>query len=162
MTLQKRAGGWAIVISLIVAFALMALPLPAWAHLWRPAWVTLALIYWCIAVPQRVGVGVGWTLGLLLDVMTGTLLGQHAMALTMVAYLSLKFHLRIRMLPLWHQGFSVFLLVLLDQSLAAWVRGIQGHSIPAGAVLAPAVTSTLLWPWVFVILRDVRRKHQVS
>jgi len=108
-----------------------------------------------------VGVGVGWVLGLLLDVMTGTLLGQHALSLSLVAFLALRLHLRVRVLPAWQQGISVFLLVVLDRALSLWVTGIQGMPTEAKAIWAPAATSTLLWPWLYVILRDVRRRYQV-
>ena len=155
-------GLLAIATSFVVAFLLTALPLPQWAEPWRPAWVTLVLIYWCLAVPQRVGVLVGWTLGLLLDAMTGTLLGQHALSLSLVAFLSLRLHLRVRVLPVWQQGLTVFLLVVLDRALSLWVTGIQGMPTQALSIWAPAVTSTLLWPWLFVVLRDVRRRYQVS
>ena len=162
MSLIRHHGGKAIVASFIVALMLTTLPLPDWAAAWRPPWVTLVLIYWCLAVPERVGVGIGWLLGLLLDVMTGTLLGQHALALTLVAFIALRFHKRVRVLPLWHQGISVFLLVLLDRSIAVWVKGMQGVSTADGLALAPALASALLWPWVFIILRDVRRKYRVA
>ncbi len=162
MTPARHHGGWTITTSFLVAFMLTALPLPDWAEPWRPAWVTLVLIYWCLAVPQRVGVGVGWVLGLFLDVMTGTLLGQHALGLALVAYLAVKFHLRVRAVPLWHQGISVFLLVLLERSLALWVKGIQGLPAQDSLVWVPALVSAVLWPWVFVILRDIRRRYKVS
>ena len=157
----RYQGSLTIAASFLVALMLTALPLPQWAEPWRPAWVTLVLIYWCLAVPQRVGVGVGWVLGLLLDVMTGTLLGQHALSLSLVAFLALKLHLRVRVLPPWQQGISVFLLVVLDRALSLWVTGIQGMPTEAKAIWAPAATSTLLWPWLYVILRDVRRRYQV-
>jgi rod shape-determining protein MreD len=156
------AGGIAIGASFVVAFLLTALPLPHWAEPWRPAWVTLVLTYWCLAVPQRVGVLVGWTLGLLLDVMTGTLLGQHALSLSLVAFLALRLHLRVRVLPLWQQGLTVFVLVVFDRALSLWVTGIQGMATDAVSIWAPAATSTLLWPWLFVVLRDVRRRYRVS
>ena len=162
MSLVRHQGGKAIIISFLMAFMLTALPLPDWADAWRPPWVTLVLIYWCLAVPDRVGVGIGWALGLFLDVMTGTLLGQHALGLTLVAFISLRFHKRVRVLPLWHQGISVFLIVVLDRSIALWVKGIQGLSTSDGVVFAPALTSAILWPWVFILLRDVRRKYRVA
>ena len=160
--LVKHQGGAAILASFLIAFMLTALPLPDWAEAWRPPWVTLVLIYWCLAVPERVGVGIGWMLGLLLDVMTGTLLGQHALGLSLVAFIALRFHKRVRVLPLWHQGIFVCLLVLLERSLGAWVKGIQGLPGSDTLVFAPAATSALLWPWVFIILRDVRRKYRVA
>jgi rod shape-determining protein MreD len=159
---ETREGGWAILASFAFALTLSALPLPHWADPWRPAWVTLVLVYWCLAVPERVGVGAGWTLGLLLDVMTGTLLGQHALGLTLVAFLALRLYQRVRALPAWQQGASVFLLVVLDRALSLWVTGIQGMSTQAQAIWGPAVTSTVLWPWLFVLLRDVRRRYQVA
>ncbi len=162
MSLVRHQGGKAIVISFLVAFMLMAVPLPQWADVWRPPWVTLVLIYWCLAVPDRVGVGIGWILGLFLDVMTGTLLGQHALGLTLVAFITLRFHKRVRVLPLWHQSVSVLLLVVLDRSIALWVKGIQGLSTTDGVVFSPALTSAILWPWAFIILRDVRRKYHVA
>ncbi len=159
---MKPEGGWAIVLSFVVAFMLMTMPWPDWAHLWRPSWLTMVLIYWCLAVPRRVGIGVGWMLGLFQDVLMGTLLGQHAMGMALVAFFSLKFHLRIRVLPYWQQGISVFLLVLLERSLAVWVKGMQGSPTPDWAVWPPALTSMLLWPWLFITLRDIRRKYHVS
>ena len=87
MNLVKHNGGWAIVTTIVIAIGLTSLPLPSWADAWRPAWLALALIYWCMAVPARVGVGVGWILGLTLDISTGTLFGQHALGLALVAYL---------------------------------------------------------------------------
>lgn len=157
-----RRGTVTIVVSFVLALMLTALPLPSWAEPWRPAWVTLVLVYWVLALPHRVGVGVGWVLGLLLDVMMGTLLGQHALSLALVAFLALRLHQRLRVLPAWQQGASIFLLVVLDRALSLWVTGIQGMPTEARAIWAPAVTSTVLWPWLFVVLRDVRRRYKVS
>jgi rod shape-determining protein MreD len=158
-----RPGGiLAVAASFLLAFLLTAMPLPQWAEPWRPAWVTLVLIYWCLSVPHRVGVVVGWTVGLLLDALTGTLLGQHGLGLALVAFLTLRLHLRLRVLPLWQQGATVFLLVLLDRAFSLWVTGIQGMATEAVSIWAPAATSTLLWPWLFVVLRDVRRRYPLS
>ena len=85
LSLNKNNGTWVIVASLIVAFMLTAMPLPSWAVSWRPAWVAMVLIYWCMALPQRMGIGISWVLGLLLDVQQGTILGQHAIGLAIVA-----------------------------------------------------------------------------
>lgn len=162
MTLDRHRGGAVIVISFVIALILTELPLPTWAAVWRPAWIALVLIYWCMAVPQRVGVGVGWSLGLILDLLLGTLLGQHALGLSIVAFVTHKLHQRVRVLPLWQQGISVFALVLLYQMLVMWVNGIQGRPIDPWAYWAAPLTSTVLWPWTFVVLRDVRRKYRVS
>jgi len=162
VTFARHHGGWVIVTSLVAALVLATLPVPAWAAPWRPAWVALVLIYWCMAVPGRIGLGTGWVLGLLLDIHSGSLLGQHALGLTIVAYATHRLHKQVRVLPLWQQGLSVFLLIGLYNALMLWVNGIQGAPIAATAFVASPLTSMLLWPWVFVILRDVRRKYRVS
>ena len=162
MTVSRRAGAWAVTISFVAALMLTALPMPAWAALWRPAWVALVLIYWCMAVPGRVGVLSGWVLGLFLDVMSGSLLGQHALGLALVAFVTHKTHRRVRVLPLWQQGISVFGLVFVYQVIVLWINGIRGMPVLASAYWAAPLTSTILWPWIFVVLRDVRRKYHVA
>lgn len=159
---RRRHGGWVIVLSFVVALTLTALPLPDWAAVWRPAWVALVLIYWCMAVPERVGVGVGWFVGLLLDVLMGSLLGHHALGLSVVAFVTHKLHQQVRVLPLWQQAISVFGLVLIYEVLVLWINGIRGIPVQAWAYLSAPVTSMVLWPWISIILRDARRKYGVS
>ncbi len=157
-----RTGYTAIVLSFVVALMFTALPMPPWAALWRPAWVALVLIYWCMAAPTYTGVVMGWTLGLFLDVLAGSLLGQHALALAIVAFVAHRFHRQVRVLPIWQQGVSVFGLVFLYQALILWITGIQGMPILAAAYWSSPLVSMLLWPWIFIVLRDVRRRYRVA
>ena len=149
-------------MSFVVSLMLTALPMPEWASLWRPAWVALVLIYWCMALPARSGVLVGWSVGLLLDVMTGTLLGQHALALAVTAFVANKLHQRVRVLPIFQQGVTVFGLVFVFQALVLWINGIKGMPVTLAAYLTAPLVSALLWPWVFVLLRDTRRRFVVN
>ena len=162
MNSSKQNGGWIIFSSFLVALMLTAMPLPEWAINWRPAWVAMVLIYWCMALPQRVGIGVGWSLGILLDVLQGTLLGQNAIGLAILAFLTLKSHQRVRMYPLIQQAMVICLLVLVYQLLSLWVRGIMGVPPGSWTYWMPVFTSMVLWPWLFIILRDIRRRYHVS
>jgi rod shape-determining protein MreD len=155
-------GSWIIGLTFVLALMLTALPMPDWAALWRPAWVALVLIYWCMALPSRAGVFMGWSVGLLLDVMTGTLLGQHALALGVTAFIAHKLHRRVRVLPIWQQGVTVFGLVFVFQALVLWINGIKGMPVSLVAYLAAPLVSMLLWPWIFVVLRDARRRFDVG
>ncbi len=161
MSLARHHGGATIAFTFIAALMLTMLPLPDWAALFRPEWVALVLIYWCLALPDRVGVGIGWSTGLLLDVIKGALLGQHALALALVAYLTLHLHQRIRVFPLWQQSLFVMLMVALNQMLVLWINGVIGQSPNSWLYWLPSLTSMLLWPWVFLILRDLRRQFRV-
>lgn len=157
-----RSGYIAILLSFLVALMLTALPMPVWAALWRPAWVALVLIYWCMAAPTYTGVVMGWVLGLFLDVLVGALLGQHALALAMVAFVAHRFHRQVRVLPIWQQAVSVFGLVFIYQALILWITGIQGMPILAAAYWSSPLVSMLLWPWIYIVLRDVRRRYLVA
>ena len=160
-TVIQHRGGATILLTFILALLLQMFALPDWAQSLRPDWITLVLIYWCIALPERVGVGVGWLAGLMLDVSNGALLGQNALTLAIVAYLALRLHQRIRLFPLWQQSVSVLLLITLHLMLVLWIKGAVGQSTETWAYWLPALTSTLLWPPVYIVLRGLRRSYRV-
>ncbi len=147
-----------VLLSFLVALMLTSLPLPEIAIVFRPEWLMLVLIYWGMAIPDRIGIFTGWLLGLTLDVMYGSLLGQNAMALAIIAYLVNIFHLRIRMFPIWQQSFIVFLLAIVYLTLIAWIRGVAGEFPISWAYWIPALTSAFVWPFIYIILRDLRRQ----
>lgn len=162
MKLAKHHGGKIILITFIIALLLTIMPLPDWLRYARPDWVGLVLIYWCLAVPDRVGVNTGWLTGLLVDLLTGTLLGQHALSLTVVAWLTLKFHQRMRLFPVWQQAVTVMVLLIVHQLLALWISRIIGHPSAPWYVWMPAITGMLIWPLVFTALRGLRRGFRVD
>lgn len=162
MSTRAHHGGAVIVVSILAAYMLTVLPLPDWASVARPEWTALVLIYWCMAVPHRVGVTIGWLAGLGQDVVQATLLGQHALAYAVLAYLVLRLHQRIRVYPLPQQALIVLVLLLLVQLSQAVIAGLVDHPPPAMAYWLPAVTGTLLWPWIFILLRGARRRFGVQ
>jgi len=162
MTITPHRGGLIIIASFILALILTILPLPEWARPFRPAWHSLVLIYWCLATPQRVGVGIGWFLGLTIDVMTNTLLGQHAMELAITAFIAVKLHRRMRLFPLWQQALGIFLLLILEETLSLIVMGAIHRPTPTLSYWASPLVGMLLWPWIFIILRDLRQRFKVN
>jgi rod shape-determining protein MreD len=147
----------AIAGSLLAAGLLLSAPLPGWASAWQPPWLTLVLAYWCLAQPDRVGVTAGFTLGVLQDALTGAPLGQHALALALVAAAVLAEHQRLRVLPLWQQALLLAPLLAVHQLVLALVSGSGGRPVSA-AMLLPALSGALVWPWLFLTLRDLRRR----
>ena len=162
MTLVPQRGGLVILISFCVALLLMILPIPDWARYYRPQWVTLTLIYWALALPHRVGVGTGFVIGITLDVLTGTLLGEHALGFSVVAFVAIKLHQRIRAYPLWQQSLVVLALLVTDHLLRLWIMGATREQ-PPGMIywLIPPI-GAILWPWVYILLRDLRRRFRVQ
>ncbi len=162
MNVEQHHATWVIILSFFISFILAIIPLPDWAISWRPDWVALVLIYWCIALPQRVGIATGWFLGIILDVLHDTLFGQHALAFSLVAYISVKLHKQMRLFPRWQQATVVFALVVLIQLIGVWIHSLFGSPEMTQPLFSPALTSLLLWPWLFIILRDMRRTYKVS
>ncbi len=147
-----------IILSLIIGLILMIMPLPDWVQLYRPNWVALILIYWSMALPNQVGLWTAFITGLFVDVAQGTLLGQHALALVIIVYININFYQRVRVVPLPQQAAYVFVLLAIGQMIVAWVEGIVGRPVPILVFFSAPFIGMLIWPWVFVILRDIRRK----
>lgn len=157
MTAQPlRPRTAAIVTSLLAAALLTLAPVPEWAAPWQPPWLTLVLAYWCLAEPDRVGITACFVVGLLQDTLCGTPLGQHALAVTVVAAGVLAVHQRLRVLPLAQQALLLAPLLLLHQAIMGLVTGNAGRPVPP-TILGAALSGTLIWPWLFLALRELRR-----
>lgn len=158
---MTQSHSWFIVpMTFLVAFILTLLPMPEWTVWLRPAWVVMVVVYWIMMTPHRVNVGTAWLMGIFLDVLNGTLLGEHALAMTLVAYVVARIPSRLRMFLLLQQGFIIFLLVLLYQFVLFCVQGFLGQLPSTWLFWSPPVTSMLLWPWVFSIIRNCRRRFR--
>lgn len=153
---------WVVPLSFVIAFALTAVPLPDWALPWRPSWIAMVLMYWCVALPQRFGVLIGWFIGLLLDVMHGSILGQHAFGLAFVAYVALIYHQRIRVFPVAQQALFVAATVFVYSFAMLQIYNLLGSVDYAYSYLLGTLTTALLWPWIYYVLRDVRRRAQLT
>ena len=147
-----------VVISIIVALALTVVPWPEWAEPLRPLWVALTVFYWVIALPEHLGVLFAWVVGLLLDALTGTLLGAHALALTLVAFIAARTHLKLRMYPPWQQSFTVGLALALYAFVLFWIGGLTGAMTLPLDRFVPVAISMLIWPWIYMTLRALRRR----
>jgi rod shape-determining protein MreD len=150
-----------IPLSLILGLVLTMIPLPDWTQIYRPDWVAMILIYWSMAMPHRVGLWFAFFTGILVDVTQGTLLGQHSLALVLIIFINLNFYLRIRVMPLTRQALYVLVLLFINQFAVVWIEGIMQRSPPVMAYFAAPLVGMAIWPWVFIVLRDIRRKAQL-
>jgi rod shape-determining protein MreD len=161
MRVNYHHAGWVIWTSFILALMLSILPMPEWAGPYRPLWVLVTLIYWTVAVPERVGIAVGWTVGLFSDVLNDTLLGENALALAVVAWLCVRLGHRMRVASLPKQLLTICTLVIAHQLVILGVRMFTGDT-PQGAIYwLPVLTSAIIWPWVLSLLRDLRHRFRV-
>lgn len=159
----RRRDGGLIVISFVAAVILGAVRLPTWIDLFWPSWLTMVLIFWCLHRPNRVGIATGWLFGLLTDLLRGGLLGQHALALALVAFLSRKSRSRLRLAPVWQQAISVFVFVLIERLLVVWIiDGMIGYPPQDLKFLMPVPITLLAWPLITLLLSDLGGIHHVD
>ncbi|OPX54958.1 rod shape-determining protein MreD [Oceanospirillum multiglobuliferum] len=152
-----------LIISLSFLFALLlsAMPLPDRLLWFQPEWVSMVLIYWCIALPNRVGVFSGFFVGLCVDLLEGALLGQNALISAVLAALSLQLYQRLRNYGAWQQAMMVGVLIGISLMIAQWIQNLTGVAADTIAFMLPALTSTILWPWLFIAMRTIRRRFQI-
>ncbi len=134
------------------------IPVPTWAVWFRPAWMVLLLMYWIMQNPERFSLGVAWGSGILLDVLTGTLLGEHALALTIIAYLTIQVSQRMWLYPLWQQSLMVALFSFIYLLLLIWVQGMIGILSYAHFNWFMPLSNALVWPAIILLQEE---KHRV-
>jgi rod shape-determining protein MreD len=145
-----------VIITFIVGLMLTVMPLTDSVEPFRPDWLALVVIFWAMHLPRTWSVGSAWIIGIVLDVSYGTLLGQHALALCVIAFATVRFHLLMRVFPLSQLSATIFALLALYQFILFWVNGVAGVSAPTITSWAPVITGTLLWPFLFMFLSGVR------
>lgn len=153
---------WVIWLSLALALLLSVATLPKFMEVGRPLWLALFLTYWVLALPHRVGMTTAWCIGLLADVLNGTLLGQNALILTLITFLVLTLHQRLRMFPMWQQSMVLLVVFGLAQLVQLWLNALTGSRPPTLSFVLPALVSALLWPWICTILRSVHQRLSVN
>lgn len=156
MEFQQKSNLSLVAVSFLLAMLLSILPLPIdWAW-FRPEFVALLVIYWVMALPDRMGVGIAFAVGLVQDVVENATLGQHALALVAVAYVCVLSYQRIRNYALWQQSAWVFVLVGIHQLFWNWVHSLNGPAAQSLVFLVPALVSALLWPIVLIAMEALR------
>ena len=136
----------AVILSLVVAFALTILPVSEEWSLWRPEWLALTLVHWGLVSPKKSSLILAWFIGLLLDVVQGSVLGQHAFGLLLVLFITLRMRPRILKDSLFQQLFLLFLSLGTYLLINLWIMGVTGNTPPGWGYWLTVITSLLVWP----------------
>ncbi|MHB1543098.1 MAG: rod shape-determining protein MreD [Gammaproteobacteria bacterium] len=150
-----------IVMTLIIALILSILPFPHWYVVGRPLWLPLVAGYWCLAAPRRMGILTAWLAGFCFDAARASPLGEHALALSVIAYVIQRYHLQIRTLHIGQQMLTLGGIFLVYEFLIFWINGIISKPGPLLPYSLPVFVSVCLWPPVFMGLRFIRRRYRV-
>jgi len=145
-----------VLACIVAALMLTIAPMPDWASPFRPDWVALTLIYWAMTLPRTYSVGTAWIVGIVMDVAQGTLLGQHAIALCFIVYITVKFHLQFRVFPTSQMSATVFAMLALYQFILFWINGVAGVTTSAITYWGPVITGALIWPLLTMFFGGLR------
>jgi rod shape-determining protein MreD len=152
----------AIVLSIVIALVLQIMPMPSMVSVYRPDWVFVVLGYWALALPTRVNVGVVFFVGLILDILLGTSIGVHSFAMSLSIYVLAANYQRLRNYSVWQQAMIIGILDALYNLIVFWLMHLLTDIYFLLAYMWPVVTSMVIWPWIFWLLRRVRRQLHLS
>lgn len=146
MIANKQVSDLLIAASLGVALVLVMLPLPAWATSIRPAFFVITVLFWALMQPLRFGISMAWCCGLLVDVLYGTPLGQHGLALAVAAYMTIKVRELMWIFPHWQQALVLLPILVVYEFILFWIDGILGYDVAPLQRWLPAIASAVIWP----------------
>lgn len=142
-----------ITLSLVFAILSNIIPVTPTLALIYPLWLPLILIYWVMVVPEHIHFSLVWCMGLIIDVLHGSYLGEHSLVLCIIKFLAYHFHLQFRMFPLTQQILFVFMLLLIYSSLLAWIQLLLKVNVQLSWLWTPLIVSALIWPLLQKILK---------
>lgn len=138
------------------------MPLPIAVDAFRPDWVLVVVLYWCLALPNRVNVITAWLFGLLIDILLGSTLGVHAAAMALTVFIIAGNFQKIRNFSVWQQALIVGVLSALYHLLVFWFQRFLTDAVFVPQYLYPVITTVILWPWAFLLLRKIRRHFKIK
>ena len=141
-----------LLLTALVALILTVLPLPRWLDVVRPAFLVLTVLYWSVNAPRAGGLAIGFFAGLMLDVFQGPVLGEHALALSLITYIAVREHQRIRSKPAIQQALIVFPALMLYELVLFMIDGWTGHPVTSPLRWVHTVSGALIWPPAAAIL----------
>ena len=146
-----------VAVTLLVGLMLDILPLPTSINWLAPHWSLLILVFWIMQMPFLVNVCAAFITGILLDLLKGSLLGEHAFALVVVAYLVVKTYRLFAKQSVLQQSFFIFGFTLIYQIIIVVINAIIGQLHFSWLFWLAAITSAIFWPLVSVLLCSLRK-----
>ncbi len=156
--LQGRMVVW---FTFLIALILQTIPWPGELDLFRPSWLILVTGYWAMALPHRVSVGTALVLGLIWDLLLGSTLGIRGMVMSVVVFILATNFLVLRNMAYWQQALFVASLTILAKVLEFLGEFLIQDVTFDPVVLWVGVINCILWPWLFLLLRRIRRHWHI-
>lgn len=150
-----------IFLTIMAAVLLSLLPLPEVLQQFKPYWLAMVLIYWTLETRDIISLGLAFLVGLALDILSGALMGLHALSLVIMVFLVRRFRSRLRFFPPWQQALSVLGLLVNDRIILIWIIVLLGEPLPTWKYWLPPLVGMALWPWLFLFLDRIRSRMRL-
>jgi len=147
-----------IFLSLVAAALLSLLPVPEVLTPFKPYLVAMVIIYWSLETHGIISLGLAFLIGILVDTLTGSLMGMHALSLVVMVFLVQRFRSRLRFFPPWQQALSVLGLLVNDRIILIWISVFLGEPLPTWKYWLPPLVGMALWPWLFLGMDRLRSR----
>jgi rod shape-determining protein MreD len=160
---SSRESRRLIFLTILATVLFSLIPLPGVLWPFKPYLVALVVIYWSLETQDTISLGLAFLIGLVLDILSGSLMGLHALSLVVMVFLVQHFRSRLRFFPPWQQALSVFGLLVNDRIILIWITVLLGEPLPTWEYWLPPLIGMALWPWLFLLLDRVRamaRRHK--
>ncbi|MBC8518867.1 MAG: rod shape-determining protein MreD [Gammaproteobacteria bacterium] len=149
---------WSMAAILVAgAIILTVVPLPEYLRPFRPHWIILALFYLGVFSPMQSGIVRSWLLGVVVDVLTGTLMGMHALTFSLTTFITLRFHLQLRVFVVAQQMITITILILLNLIVEIMIRAATGNLVDTIYFWGPLISTPLFWPPVYILASRLTR-----
>jgi len=142
----------------MISSSLLVIPLPDNLAFIRIPWLPLSVIFFSIMTPSFFGIFSAWFIGFVADLLQSDMLGQNAVALSVIAYISYRFHLQIRVFPIWQMMIVILLLLSLNELILLWIQGISGQIFFNYTRWIAIVIGALIWPIFMTLLLNIKSK----
>jgi rod shape-determining protein MreD len=158
----RRESRSLVFMTIMVAVLLSLLPLPEFLLPFKPYWVALVVIYWSLETHDMISMGLAFLIGLVVDILSGSLMGLHALSLVVMVFLVQRFRSRLRFFPPWQQALSVLGLLVNDRIILIWITALLGEPLPTWKFWLPPLVGMAMWPWLFLLLDRIRARTRLQ
>lgn len=134
-----------VLLTLIVALTFQLYPWSGQGVILRPDFLLVVTLYWVIRAPYLINVGLAWFAGLIVDLSTGSLLGQHALAFGFAAFLALLYQRRLVLFNRWQLTVYIFALLIAERAIVLMLKLFADYDNPGLSYFWPILTSLILW-----------------
>ncbi|RUO26669.1 rod shape-determining protein MreD [Aliidiomarina minuta] len=150
-----------IFMALLLGLVLSVIPMSSGLSAWRPEWALMILLYWVLALPHRLNIGSCFVVGIAMDILMGSTLGIHAAAYALVGYVVARHYQRVRNFSLSQQAFFILVLAVVERSVVYLIEYYLNNAALQLHYFLPAISTAIMWPWLFLLLRKYRRRFGV-